>query len=257
VSVFTSEDYQKFRVLRVTHIATMLEALIADEDNDALTPEQLFLTAVDNALEARRAARIAKLITAAGFPIPAASIAEIDYRDGRGLTPVRMARYAATDWSADHLNTVITSPSGGGKTYIACAIGIAACTHDHTVAYERMDNLARRLTIARADVIAHAKIITDLSGVDLLIIDDFLTVGIDEQAGADLFTILANRNERLSTMIASQTGPAHWVETLPDRVAGDSIVNRLANHARVLDLGGLDMRQVRNTEARAETGYWQ
>lgn len=35
-------------------------------------------------------------------------------------------------------------------------------------------------------------------------------------------------------MIASQTGPApgHWVETLPDRVAADSIVNRLAHHAR-------------------------
>ncbi len=48
---FTSIDYDKFRALRVTHVATRLEELIQDEANDTLTPEQLFLTAVDDALE--------------------------------------------------------------------------------------------------------------------------------------------------------------------------------------------------------------
>ena len=52
--MFTSIDYDKFRALRVTHVATRLEELIQDEGNDTLTPEQLFLTAVDDALESRR-----------------------------------------------------------------------------------------------------------------------------------------------------------------------------------------------------------
>lgn len=59
---FTSIDYDKFRALRVTHVATRLEELIADEANDILTPEQLFLTAVDDALEQRRAHKVEKLI---------------------------------------------------------------------------------------------------------------------------------------------------------------------------------------------------
>lgn len=54
--------------------------------------------------------------------------------------------------------------------------------------YFRMDDLARRLVI----------------------IDDFLTVGIDSDAASDLFAVLANREHRLPTMIASQTGPVHW-----------------------------------------------
>lgn len=257
MSVFTSVDYEKFRILRVTHVATKFEALLTDETNDVVTPEQLFLTAVDDALDARRAGKIDKLIKAAGFPIPGASIAEIDYPDGRGITAVRMARYANTDWRADHLNTLITSPTGGGKTYIACAIGIAACMHEHTVTYERMDDLARKLAIARTDVIAHHKLINHLSCVDLLIIDDFLTIGIDTDAGNDLFTILANRNERLPTMIASQTGPTHWVEALPDRVAADSIVDRLAHHARTIKLGTIDMRQTRHDHTRADKEYWE
>lgn len=35
---FTSIDYDKFRALRVTHVATRFEELIADEANDEFTP---------------------------------------------------------------------------------------------------------------------------------------------------------------------------------------------------------------------------
>lgn len=254
---FTSIDYDKFRALRVTHVATRLEELIADEANDTLTPKQLFLTAVDDAVEVRRANKIDKLIKQASFPIPRASIAEIDYRDGRGLTAVRMRRYAAHHWRAGPTNLLIISPTGGGKTYLACAIGVAACHNEHAVYYTRMDDLARRLVIARSDGIAHQQLLNDLSDTDLLIVDDFLTVGIDPAAANDLFAVLANREHRLPTMIASQTWPAHWVEALPDRVAAGSIVNRLANHARTINLGQIDMRKLRQEQTRADKQYWE
>ncbi|SMY03981.1 ATP-binding protein, partial [Brevibacterium aurantiacum] len=228
------------RQLRVTHIATRFEELIDDEANDTLTPEQIFLTATDDALEQRRIHKVDKLIRAAGFPLPQASIAEIDYREDRGITPVRMRRYAAHDWRADPTNLLITSPTGGGKTYLACALGIAACHNGHSVVYARMDDLARRLVIARGDGIAHQKLLNDLSHTDLLVIDDFLTVGIDSDAASDLFAGLAN-----------------WVPELPDRVAADSIVNRLSNQARKISLGQIDMRRLRHEQARADDGYWE
>ncbi|MGP9616211.1 ATP-binding protein [Arthrobacter sp. AOP36-A1-22] len=118
-------------------------------------------------------------------------------------------------------------------------------------------HLARRLIVARSDGIAHQKLLNELSNIDLLIIDDFLTVGIDSDAASDLFAILANREHRLPTMIASQTEPAHWVAELPDRVAADSIVNRLANNARIINLGQIDMRRHRNDQARAHEDYWE
>ena len=40
--MFTSVDHEKFRALRITHVATRFEQLISDEGNDELTPEQLF-----------------------------------------------------------------------------------------------------------------------------------------------------------------------------------------------------------------------
>ena len=168
--MFTEIDHQKFRNLRITHVATRFEELISDEANDELTPEQIFLTAVDDALDQRQAHRIDKLIRAAKFPIPQASIAEINYQDGRGITPVRMKRYAGHHWRQDPTNLLILSPTGGGKTYLACAIGIAACQNGHTVTYARMDELARRLVIARGDGIRHQKMLNDLSDVELSLI---------------------------------------------------------------------------------------
>lgn len=256
-TVFTSIDYEKFRTLRVTHVATRFEQLITDEANDELTPEQIFLTACDDALDARRSAKIDKLIRAAGFPIPTATIAEIDYQEGRGLNPNRMRRYAAHDWRSEPTNLLVTSPTGGGKTYLVCAIGIAACHTEHQVTYARMDELGRKLVIARSDGIAHQDLLTRLSDTDVLIIDDFLTVGIDPAAASDLFAILANREHRLPTVIASQSGPDYWVGALPDRVAADSIVNRLANNARTINLGEIDMRRQRNEHARSAEGYWE
>lgn len=255
--MFTSIDHEKFRALRITHVATRFEELISDESNDQLTPEQLFLTAVDDALDMRRANRIEKLIRQAGFPIPTASIAEIDYREGRGINPNRMKRYAAHNWKTEPTNLLITSPTGGGKTYLICAIGIAACEREHDVLYMRMDELARRLVIARSDGIAHQDLLTKLANADLLIIDDFLTVGIDPNAASDLFAILADREHRLPTIIASQTGPDYWAQALPDRVAADSIVNRLANNARTIKLGEVDMRRQRSQETRQTEGFWE
>ena len=255
--MFTSEDHEKFRTLRITHLATQFERLVLDEDNDHLTPEQLFQTAAEHALEQRRENRVAGYIKKAGFPHPTASIAEIDYREGRGLTQVRMRRYAAAAWRHDPRNVIITSPTGGGKTYIACAIGISACHTDHTVTYTRMDDLARRLLIARSDSIAHQRMLNDLSNVDVWILDDFMTIGIDADAAADLFTILANRDTRLPTIIASQSGPGYWLEALPDRVAADSIVNRLASGARRINLGTIDMRSLRAERERSKTDHWE
>ena len=255
--MFTSEDLDKFRALRITQVATRFGELVADEANDDLAPEQLFLTAVDDTLDMRKANWVNAAIKTAGLPIPSASIAEIDYREGRGLNKARMARYSAHDWKADNVNVLIRSATGGGKTYLACAIGIAACHNGHRVTFARMDDLARKLVITRADGLAHQQLLNDLSETDLLIIDDFLTVGIDPEAASDLYAILANREYHRPTMVASQSGPEYWSSALPDKVAADSIVNRLVSKAKRINLGDIDMSRQYGQEARSHADFWE
>ncbi|MCB5273855.1 Insertion sequence putative ATP-binding protein [Arthrobacter sp. SO5] len=151
---------------------------------------------------------------------------------------------------------MIISPTGGGKTYLACAVGVAACHNEHTVHYTRMDVLPRPRSSPGGDGIDHQTMLNKLGDVDVLFIDDFLTAGIDPNTASDLFSVLANRDRQLPTIIVSQSGWAYWLEALPDKVAADSTVNRLANQSRTLNLGEVDMRRLRNQEAKATTGGW-
>lgn len=70
-----------------------------------------------------------------------------------------MRRYAVHDWRSEATNQLVCSPTGGGKTSLACAIGIAACQNLHDVIFTRMDDLARRLVIARGGGIAHQNLL--------------------------------------------------------------------------------------------------
>ncbi|MDO2932970.1 ATP-binding protein [Paeniglutamicibacter sulfureus] len=255
--MFSPEAHEKFKALRITRLASKFEELANDEANHRLTAEELFHEAADDMLTERRSESIAKRSRQAGFPIPGASLAEIDYLDGRSISERSMNKYATHQWSADPMNLIVISPSGGGKTYLVCAIGNAACQSGHTVSYSRMDDLARKLVATRSDAIAHQELLNKLTEVDLLVIDDFLTVGIDQNAASDLFAILADREHRLPTVIAAQTDPSYWVQALPDRVAADSIVNRLANNTRWILMGDRDMRRTKHDQARASEEFWE
>lgn len=255
--MLSSEDHQKIKELRLTVFADRFLELVNDEVNDKMLPEEVFMQAVNHALDTRRSTKVDKLIKQAQFPLPGASIAELHYLPGRKIDEARMKRYATHQWRADPTNLLIISPTGGGKTYIACAIGIAACHSEHSVFYTRMDALARKLLIARSDSKVHDELLTKLREADLLILDDFLTVGIDQNIASDLFGVLADREHRSPTIIVSQTDPAYWVQVLPDRVAGDSIVNRLANNTRWLLLGDTDMRKLKHEKARDSAEFWE
>lgn len=61
--------------------------------------------------------------------------------------------------------------------------------------------LALELLTVHDDHIAHRNLLNQLTEVDLLILDDFLTVGVDPRATNDLFTVLADRDRRVATMV--------------------------------------------------------
>ncbi len=257
VAMLSSEDHQKIKELRLTVFAEKFFALVQDEANYKLLPEDVFMAAVEHSLDTRRSNRIDRLIKQARFPLPKASIAELHYGPGRKIDEARMKRYATHQWRYDPTNLLIIAPSGGGKTYVACAIGIAACHSEHSVFYTRMDVLARKLLIARENGRDHEALLEKLREADLLIDDDFLTVGLDQNIASDVYGVLADREHRLPTVIVSQTDPSYWVQVLPDRVAGDSIVNRLANNTHWLLLGDADMRQLKHEKARESADFWE
>lgn len=231
----------KMRKLRVSTFADVFYSIVTDEAYSDALPEEIFLATVDEAYAQRQQRNIAKAISQAKFRYPDASLAEIIKPDERGINMRQLKRIAATNWREHPTNIHIFAPTGTGKTYLTCAIGVAACQAGYSVAYYRLDQLVDDLAVFSPTDQTYLDMMRKLRNVDVLIIDDFLTIGINQRGQEDLTKIIFDRDGRLPTIISSQSTAAYWVEALPDRVGADSLVSRL-NTGHRIRIGDYDMR---------------
>ena len=78
-----------------------------------------------------------------------------------------MLRFATCNYIENGRHIILKGASGNGKTYIACALGNAACRKFKTVRYIRMPELLDELNIARING-EFSKVINAYKKVDLL-----------------------------------------------------------------------------------------
>lgn len=114
------------------------------------------------------------------------------------------------------------STKQGSGPYLACAVGVAACQAGYSVAYSRLDQLVDRLAVYSPADQKYVDMMRKLQNADVFIIDDFLTIGINQRGQEDLTKIIFDWDGRLPTIIFSQSSAAYWLQDFPDRVGADS-----------------------------------
>lgn len=128
-----------------------------------------------------------------------AILEDLDYRYSRGLDKGLVQSLAGCQWVKEHLNVLITGPTGVGKTWLACALAHKACREGYTAQYVRLTRLLRELTIAKGDG-QYSKLLTDLAKVDVLILDDWGLMKLSAENRRDLLEVLEDRHGRRSTI---------------------------------------------------------
>lgn len=150
-----------------------------------------------------------------------------------GITEV----LSSTAFIRDGLNVCILGPSDSGKTYLAKALGVAAC-HNYKTEYHHCEMFLEDLVSLNSR--DHEKFLRRLkliSKLDLLILDDFLLHTIvNESEVKMLFTVLEARCEsEKSTIVCSQREPKSWASMiLNDEVSANAIIKRATKHYTVV-----------------------
>lgn len=114
---------------------------------------------------------INRLIKNAYFKYPSASLESLDY-DSRQIKKSTILNLATMGFIGNATNLVITGPTGAGKTYLACALGIEACKQTYRVMYIRMPDLMRNFENLRENLRELTKYRKRMRNYQLLILDE-------------------------------------------------------------------------------------
>jgi DNA replication protein DnaC len=150
------------------------------------------------------------------------------------LTTLRFAENAT--------GVLILGPVGVGKTHLATALGHIAIRRRHSLIYSRADKLFTRLRGARLDNTLEAEM-RRITGVEMLIIDDFALRPLDATQTNDLYELVVERHRRHPTIWVSNREPAEWLTMTTDALLAQSAVDRLTSNAHNLIVEGPSYRQ--------------
>ena len=169
---------------------------------------------------------------------------DVDYRSPRGLERRLFEVLLNRAWIDAHDNLAIFSPTGIGKSWLACAIGHKACRDNRSVLYVRFTRLLEELALARGDGRIASRL-KNLASVELLILDDWGVQPMDAQARHDLLEILEDWYGRKSTIVTSQLPAASWHHAIGDPTYADAILDRLLLNAHRVELEGDSLRHTK------------
>lgn len=148
----------------------------------------------------------------------------------RTLVRDRIAKLTSCGWVEERENLVIIS-EGGGESYVAQTLGVAACGRFMPVLYARLNDMLRELNVARTEDRRY-EVLGRFSKPCLLILGGLFTTPVENQLNAvDLFEIPGAREDRASTLVASQPGPDHWHLRINSDLCADSTLNRVVERA--------------------------
>jgi DNA replication protein DnaC len=155
-----------------------------------------------------------------------------------------MQKLAAGHYIDQHLNVLITGPTGVGKTWLACALAHKACRDGYSARYLRLPRLMQDLPIAKADG-RYAKLLRDYAKADLVVLDDWGRMPMTADTRRDLLEILDDRHNRRSTLVTSQLPIEQWHDYIGEPTIADAILDRLVHNAYKLPLKGESMRKTK------------
>jgi DNA replication protein DnaC len=232
-------------------MAAALEDQSATPDITDLSFEERLGLLVDREMTERDNRRMSSRLRRAKLR-HAAILEDIDYRNSRGLDKGLIQSLASCQWVKEHLNVLITGPTGVGKTWLACALAHKACREGYTAQYVRLTRLLRDLTIAKGDG-QYSKLLTSLAKVDVLILDDWGLMKLSAENRRDLLEVLEDRHGRRSTIATSQLPIEEWHGVIGDATLADAILDRLVHNAYKINLRGESMRKQQAKLTSTET----
>ena len=241
---------EQLQQLRLTGVADMLkQQRIQPNTYDELAFEERLALLVSHEVTRRDNNKIKRLRKNAKLRLNATP-EELSCSEQRGLKKPQLAELFNGGYLQRHQNIIITGATGGGKTYVACALSEQSCRQGYFTRYWRLSRLVEHLNIARADG-SYIKQLSQLAKQQLLVIDDWGLEKLNTRQATDLLEVIEERHGRSSTIICSQLPVDQWHNLITNGTVADALLDRLIHNAHRIALTGNSMRQKQAMDRQA------
>jgi len=237
------------RAMKLSAMASECEKQLSDAAAySQLEFEERLGLMIDAEWQRRQINKLNRFTRNARFSVPSATIEGIEYFDDRRLDKAQILRFATCKYLDEGHHIILKGASGNGKTYLACAIGNAACRKFKSVRYIRMPELLDELSVARSCG-DFKKTVKAYQKVDLLIMDEWLIRYLTPHESYDLLEIIEARCKHGSIIFCTQYETEGWYKRInpdPDNDSpiSEAIMDRIIHNAfDVLVDGRISMRE--------------
>lgn len=227
--------------LKQDGMATALGQLVSSRAHINMTTAEVFGQVCIAQKRTNETRSLERLRRAAKFRFDARP-EDVIWDHSRGLDKQKIRSLFTSDWSHNQENVLLSGSTGTGKSWMACAIGLALVRQGLTVKYFRVPPLLDQMRLAHLDGTI-AKLRRLLTRPHLLILDDFGIAPIEERSKEDIFELLEARTDVGSTLIAGQRAPSEWHDYLSSKHLADAIMDRVVQRAHTIELKGDSLRQ--------------
>jgi DNA replication protein DnaC len=247
----TQETLEKIKKLKLLGMARAYQTSLENDKLQQLSADELITLLVEAEWDDRLNRNIERRLRNAKFRYQS-SIENIDFGADRNLDRNQMMRFAECTYIKKQVNILITGSTGIGKSHIATALGHQACVLGFKVYYANMAKLFSKLKMGKADG-SYIREISRIERQDLLILDDFGLLPIDNQNRSALMEIIEDRHKKASMIITSQLPVNRWHEVIGEKTIADAILDRIVHDAHRIELKGESLRKTRVKLKEIET----
>lgn len=201
---------------------------------------EFVLELMNEELALRDENRRQRLVKRAGFPIYK-TFEDYSYRHVKFPPAFSRDGLESLEFIPGRNNLVLYGPVGVGKTHMAIAAGVKACNAGYKTKFYTVTELVLRLAETHKNGTLE-RLLRDLRGLDLLILDEWGYVPVDRDGSQLLFRVISDSYESKSLVLTTNLEFSKWGEIFTDDQMAAAMIDRLVHHGHLLIFEGISYR---------------